>query len=75
VDVYNFVIGSVLSQKDDKLFDHLIYFASKQLEVVKINYRNVKRSVLGMIYFVQKFKHYLLGYPFVFHVDHEIINQ
>jgi len=75
VDVSNFVIGSVLGQKDDKLFDHWIYFANRQLEVVKINYRNVKRSVLGMIYFVKKFKHYLLGYPFVFHVDHEIINQ
>ncbi len=24
-----------------------------------------------MIYFVKKFKHYWLGYPFVFHVDHD----
>jgi len=52
VNVSNFVIGSVLSQKDDKSFDHPIYFASRQLTVVKINYTTTKIKTLGMIYYV-----------------------
>jgi hypothetical protein len=38
VDVFNFTIGSVLSQKYDKLFDHLIYFTNRQLVAMQINY-------------------------------------
>jgi hypothetical protein len=52
VVVFNFVIGSVLSRKDDKSFDHPIYFTSKQLIVVKINYTTTKIETLGMIYYV-----------------------
>ncbi len=50
VDVFNFTIGSVLNQEDDKSFDHLIYFASRQLVATKINYTTTKREALGMIY-------------------------
>lgn len=32
-----------------------------------------KKKTMGMIYYVQKFQHYLLGYPFVFHVDHDAL--
>jgi hypothetical protein len=49
VDVSNFAIGSVLSQKDNKSFDHPIYFASKQLTIVKINSITTKMETLGMI--------------------------
>jgi hypothetical protein len=52
VDVSNIAIGSVLSQKDDKSFNHPIYFASKQLIVIEINYTITKIKTLGMIYFV-----------------------
>jgi hypothetical protein len=38
VDVSNFAIGSVLCQKDDKSFDHLIYFTNRQLVAMEINY-------------------------------------
>jgi len=52
VDVFNFAISSVLSQKDDKSFDCPIYFASRQLTVVEINYTTTKIETLGMIYYV-----------------------
>ncbi len=73
VDASNFTIGSVLSKKDDKSFDHPIYFASRQLGATKINCTTTKREALGMIYFVKKCRHYLLGYLFVFHVDHDAL--
>jgi len=59
VDVSSIAIGSVLSQKDDvlsqkddKSFNHPIYFASKQLIIIEINYTITKIKTLGMIYFV-----------------------
>ena len=73
VDASNVAIGAVLSQKDKKNFDHPIYYASRQLVAAEQNYTTTEREALGMIYSVQKFRHYLLGYPFVFHVDHDAL--
>ena len=72
-DASNVAIGAVLSQKDDKNFDHPIYYASRQLIGIERNYIAIEREALGMVYFVQKFCHYLLDYLFVFHVDHDAL--
>jgi hypothetical protein len=66
VDASNFAIGSVLSQKDLKGHDRPIYFASRQLSAVEKNYSVTEREGLGMVYSVQKYRHYLLGYKFTF---------
>jgi hypothetical protein len=63
----------VLNQKNDQSFDHLIYFANRQLVAVEINYTTIEMITLGLIYSVKKFRHYLLDYPFVFHVDHDAL--
>lgn len=73
VDASNVAIKSVLSQKDDKDLDHPIYYASWQLIVVERNYSTSEREALDMIYLVQKFWYYLLGYPFVFYMDHDAV--
>jgi hypothetical protein len=73
VDASNVALGCVLSQKDDKNFDHPIYFASRQLIAAEKNYTTTESEALGMIFAVQKFRHYLLGYPFVFYVDHDAL--
>ena len=73
VDASNVAIGAVLSQKDDKNFDHPIYYASRQLVAAERNYSTTEHEALGMVYSVQMFFHYLLGYPFVFHVDHNAL--
>jgi hypothetical protein len=59
VDASNITSGCVLSKKDDKFFDHLIYFASRQLFVAQKNYTTIEKEALGMIFAVQKFRHYL----------------
>ena len=73
VDASNVAIGAVLSQKDEKGHDHPIYFASRQLVQAERNYTVTEREALGMIFAVQKFRHYLLGYKFNFHVDHDAL--
>jgi hypothetical protein len=52
VDASNVAIGLVLSQKDDKGFDHPIYYSSRQLNSAERNYTVTEREALGMIYSV-----------------------
>jgi len=73
VDASNMAIGSILSQKDDNGRDHPIYFASRQLNAAERNYFVTEQEALGMIFSVQKYRHYLLGYKFTFHVDHDAL--
>jgi hypothetical protein len=44
-----------------------------QLVQAERNYTVTEREALGMIFFVQKFRHYLLGNKFVFYVDHDAL--
>jgi hypothetical protein len=73
VDASNVAIGSILGQKDDSQYDHPIYFASRQLNAAVKNYSVTKREALGMIFLIQKFRHYLLGFKFTFYVDHDAL--
>ena len=73
VDASLIALGCVLSQKDSQNIDHPIYFASRQLIGAEKNYTTTEREALGMIFVVQKFRHYLLGYPFTFYVDHDAL--
>jgi hypothetical protein len=73
VDASNIALGYVLSQKDTKNLDHPIYFANRQLIAAEKNYTTTEREALAMIFAIQKFRHYLLGYPFVFYVDHDAL--
>ena len=47
-----------------------IYYASQKLSTAERNYSRTEREALGMIYNINKFRHYLLGKKFTFHVDH-----
>ena len=73
VDASNFTIGSVLSQKNEEGHDRPIYFSSRQLSGAEKNYSVTEREGLGMVYSVQKYRHYLLGYKFTFHIDHDAL--
>ena len=73
VDASLIALGCVLSQKDSRNIDHPIYFASRQLIAAEKNYTTIEREALVMIFVVQKFQHYLLGYPFTFYVDHDAL--
>ncbi|KAL2624237.1 hypothetical protein R1flu_008482 [Riccia fluitans] len=69
VDTSAFVIGVVLSQQDEKKHDHPIYFSGKKLTDAERKFSTTEREALGMVFLVKKFRHYLLGYEIIFHVD------
>jgi hypothetical protein len=45
-------------------------YAFRLLNSTKINYTTIEKEALAMVYALHKFKHYILGYQFVFYVDH-----
>ena len=46
-----------------------VYYASWKLSTTERNYLTTQREALGMVYNINKFRHYLLGKKFTFHVD------
>jgi hypothetical protein len=50
--------------------DQPIVYAFKLLNIIEHNYSITKKEVLAMVFVLHKFKQYLLGNKFVFHVDH-----
>ena len=67
------MIGSILTQCTKEGYHHPVYYASRCLTKAERNYSTTEREALGMIYYVNKFRHYLLGRHFVFYVDHQAL--
>jgi hypothetical protein len=45
-------------------------YASRLLNKAEQNYSTTHKEALAMVFFLHKFKHYLMGNKFVFYVDH-----
>lgn len=73
VDASNFAIGATLVQVGTQGLDHLVFFACSLLLKAEQNYSTTEQEVLGMVYTVQKFRHYLLATPVTFYVDHQAL--
>ena len=70
VDASDIAIGSVLMQLTEPKWYRPVYYASWKLSKAERNYSTTEREALGMVYSVTKYRHYLLGRKFSFHVDH-----
>ena len=70
VDASDIAIGSTLMQLTMPNWYRPVYYSSRKLSTVERNYSATEREALRMIYSINKFKHYLLGKKFTFHVDH-----
>ena len=65
IDASNYAIGATFAQIGDHGLDHPVYFTSRLLFWAEKNYNTTEREALGMVYVVQKFRHYLLATLFV----------
>ena len=70
VDASDIAIGSVLTQLEEPNWYRPVYYVSRKLSTAKRNYSTIEKEALGMVYSISKFRHYLLGKKFTFHVDH-----
>ena len=50
-----------------------VYYSSRKMSTAERNYSTTEQEALGMIYNINKFRHYLLGKKFTFHIDHAVL--
>ena len=73
IDASTLAIGAILAQPVDDSIDHPNIYASRKLNKAKRNYSTTERESLGMVFALQKFRHYLLANPFIFYIDHQVL--
>eukprot|EP00253_Pinus_taeda_P022346 PITA_22346 len=71
-DALDTAIRAVLGQEENHL-PYVIYFISKNMTPAKLNYTVTEKEFLAVIYAINKFRHYITGYPTFVHIDHSTI--
>ena len=71
IDASGLAIGAILTQLGDDGMDYPIVYSSKKLNKAERNYSTTEREALGMVFALQKYRHYLLANPFIFYNDHQ----
>ena len=65
IDASALAIDVILAQPVDDSIDHPNVYARKKLNKAERNYSTTEREALGMVFSLQKFRHYLLENPFI----------
>nr|CAN67037.1 hypothetical protein VITISV_027221 [Vitis vinifera] len=68
-DASDFAIGAVLGQREDGK-PCMIYYASKMLNEAQRNYTTTEKELLTVVFALDKFRAYLVGYFIVVFTDH-----
>lgn len=68
----NIAIAVVFGQEEDKK-PYAIYYISKNLTLSELNYTVTEKEFLVVIYAINKFRHYIMGYPVVLYTNHSAI--
>jgi hypothetical protein len=65
-------LGAVLGQRENQM-PYVIYFVSKNLSPVEVNYTVTEKELLVVVHAINKFRHYITGYQDFVHTDHSAI--
>ena len=68
-DASDFAIGAVLEQRVDNK-QHVIYYSSRTLNDVQLNYTTTEKKFLTVVFASKKFHPYLLGTKTTIFADH-----
>jgi hypothetical protein len=71
-DASNLAIGVVLSQEEDDK-DHAVAYFSRLLKGAELNYSISEKECLGVVFGVQKCRHYIWGTKFKIVTDHSAL--
>ena len=71
-DALDIAVGAVLGQEEDNK-PYAIYYISKNLSPVELNYTITEKEFLAVIHDVNKFRHYITGYPVILYTEHYAI--
>ena len=72
VDASDTAIGGVLNQKEGQA-PYAIYFITKNVTPAKLNYTVTGKEFLAVVYYINKFFYYFIGYEVFVHTDHSTI--
>ena len=73
IDASCLAIEAILTQPRDDGMDYPIVYSSRKLNKAIRNYSMIEREALGMVFTLQKYRHYLLDNPFIFYTDHQAL--
>ena len=68
-DASDYAIGVVFGQREDKKA-FVIYYASKTLDSSQSNYTTTEKEFLAVVFALEKFRSYIIGYPVTIFTDH-----
>ena len=71
-DASDSAVRAVLGQKKEGRM-HIIYYASKLLNEVQINYATTKKELLAVEFALDKFRSYLVGSKVIIYTDHSTL--
>ena len=63
-------IGAVISQVDDQGTERVVAYGSRLLSKPERQYCVTRRELLAVVFFIDQFHPYLLGYHFLLQTDH-----
>eukprot|EP00253_Pinus_taeda_P005470 PITA_05470 len=67
-DASDTAIRAVLGQEEDRK-PYAIYYISKNLSPTELNYTVTEKEFLVVIHAINKFRHYITGYPIILYTD------
>ena len=71
-DASDLSIGAVLGQRENGK-PHVVYYARKTLNEVQRNYTTTEKELLAVVYALDKFRAYLVGFDIVIFTDHSAL--
>jgi len=71
-DASDYTVGAVLRRRKEKLF-YVIHYARKVLNDAQSNYTTTEKELLAIVYALEKFRAYLIGFKVIIYTDHAAI--
>jgi hypothetical protein len=71
-DASDYAVSTVLGQKNEGRV-HAIYYASKTLNEVQLNYATTEKELLAVIFAFEKFRSYIVNSKVIVYTDHTAI--
>lgn len=75
VDASQRAVGGTLTQLNGNRADHVVAYFSKKLSETEQNYTASERELLGLVYFLKRFRCYLEGSTFDVFTDNQVLKN